>query len=247
LTGTKSFKSSCRLIKAKAKELMLTGENHINILLGLIAVSSAAVAPMLICSMLYDQLGDALYTLILLAMEFFFVLPMVFALIGMARAMSKGERVPFSKVFSPYASIKEYLRSIAMSLVATVILVIMMFGVAIVIGSVPSFFEEEPRIVETAIGAIIGIIATALSVFLAFRLAAMPALLADGNGFWRSVKLSFSVTRKKCLRMLGIMISFLPLTAISVLAVCVPLYVYTLPYLLCVYSVGVDEMINNNE
>lgn len=247
LTGTKSFKSSCRLIKAKAKELMLAGENHINILLGLITVSSVAVAPILICSMLYDQLGDMLYILVLLTMELFLVLPMVFALIGMTRDMSKGERVPFSKIFLPYASIKGYLRSFAMSLATTVVLVMIIVGVSVVSMSVSSFFEEGSKMVETAIGVTIGLAVTTLSVLLALRLAAMPAFLADGNGFWRSTKLSFSITRKKSLRMLGLMISFIPLTAISVFAVCVPLYVYTLPYLLCVYSVGVDKMINNNE
>ena len=110
MTRRKKRISRCRLIKAKAKELMLAGENHINIILALIAVSSSAVAPVIICSMLYDQLGEVLYTVLLLSMEFFLISPMVYALIGMVMAMTRGEKVAFSKVFSPYGSVKEYFR-----------------------------------------------------------------------------------------------------------------------------------------
>ncbi len=244
---TKKLISSCRLIKAKAKELMLAGENHLNIILALITVSSAAVAPVLICSMLYGQLGEVLYTLLLLSMELFLVSPMVFALLGMVRAMAKGERSPFSVVFSPYGSIKEYLKSLMMSLISAILLLMMIFGVAMLVGTAASLFNKEMAVVEAVLSAFVGLIITVLSVLLTFRLMVVPALVSDGVGLLRSVKRSFAATKRKGFRMLYLMLGLFPLTLISIIAVCVPLYVYTLPYLLCVYSVGVDALMKNNE
>ena len=132
-----------------------------------------------------------------------------------------------------------------MSFVSLILPAILIVGVAMSI-----FFCDvlsEGKILVGVIIGILGLLLTLISLFFGFRFAATPAFVSDGNGLWHSLRRSFVLTRGKTLQMLRLTAELIPLVLISAIAVCIPLYLYTLPRILCMYSVGVDDLIKNNE
>ena len=66
---------SSRLVKAKAKELMLSNENHIKLILAIIIAFTTAVMPIMMLSVIYDYISDDVYNVAFIVLEVLLTAP----------------------------------------------------------------------------------------------------------------------------------------------------------------------------
>ncbi len=245
---TIKFGASVRLLKAKGRELLFSGENHISLLLAILAVGVTAALPIAVSGMFYPFVSDGIYTLILLGLEFLFLSPLLTSVSRMSMRMSSGERVRFYEVFDDFSSVRTYLRSIAFSLVETVIFALTLF-LAIMVAY---FFSNDAAesfgnsIVPLALAAVVGTLSVMLVIFM-IRLIPARAIFAMKGKVFSSIKTALKLTRKKTFKIVCIFITLLPLIFISVALVCLPLLIYTAPYMICIYGLATEKLLENNK
>lgn len=237
-----------RFVKSEAKELMLAGENHLLLIFSILIVGVTAVVPQYLFGLIYMFFPYAFVDKLLLALTCILEAPFVYGLLRIAMRISNGERCTLADLFEAYSSIGEFWRSLV--LVASVILVscIETFAIAlpIAVANVLKSSATTSELAATVIK-IVGVVAVGI-VLLWFnsRILPFPMLYAKGSGIFGAIGRSLRITKKRSFDVLCLQFSLLPLVAVSVIAVLVPLIIYTLPYLICIYAIGVNELCENN-
>lgn len=237
-----------RLVKAKAKELMFAGENHLTLIFSLLLITASAVVPLFVFSLIYEFYPYFVTDVAMLLMELLVVPPMLFGLVSMANKMAEGERCVLTDLFVGFSDFKTYRRSLFSFVAFLVILVI--FACPIAVPFVVAHLMRSASVGEGLILAemIVGVVITSpLSIWLFCRMSIAPILNVKGEGVFRSTKRSFILTRKKGIKLVCFALRFIPLLFVSIVAVFVPMLIYTAPYLLCVWAVGAKMICENNE
>jgi hypothetical protein len=235
-------------VKAKAKELMFSGENHLTLIFSLIVISVSAVIPLFVFSLIYTFYPYIVIDIAMMAMEFFVLAPLLFGLLSLITKMADGERVHLTDLFEGFSSFKAYTRSLCLGLVSVIIVALLVLFVSLPLmasswmksAGLPAWICYSAGIVGTVVTSVIAILS-------ACRMCLFPIFVAKGNGIYLSFTRSLLCTRKKTAEILMLALSFLPLVIVSALMVLVPMLIYTAPYLLSVWAVGAKTICENNE
>ena len=237
-----------RLAKAKAKELMLSGENHLTLIFSLIIIAVSAVIPLFVFYLIYEFYPYAWVDAAMIAMEFFVLSPLLYGITSLVSGMADGENCRITDLFEALSGWKAYRRSLkfgAASVISTALLLLL--------AGLPLIASEwmESAGLPVWSSAIVGIAGALVSfptvLWLCCRASLFPILAVKEHGSFQAIRRSFMLTRKKGRKLMLFALGFLPLVLVSVLAVFVPMLIYTAPYMLCVWAIGVKMICENNE
>ena len=237
-----------RLVKAKAKELMLSGANHLTLIFSLVLIAVSATVPLYVFSLIYDFYPYVAVDIAMMVMEVLVMAPLLFGLVSMSAKMADGEACRPADLFEAFSDFKTYKRSLVFFIVFALILALLVSLVALPF--VAAYLMRNAGMHDALIIAVTvaGVIATAFVSILSFcRMSIAPILNAKGESVLASIKGSFMLTKKKGIKLVCFALGFIPLVLISVVAVFVPMLIYTAPYLLCVWTVGAKMIMENNE
>lgn len=237
-----------RLVKAKAKELMLSGENHLMLIFSIIIIGVTAVMPQLVFSIIYGLFIYPWADVLTAALTFLLVLPIVFGLLSMVKRMADGEKCVISDLFECFCSAEAYFRSLALGfgLVLVAALNAILLAIPFVLNEWLISLPVDMWISD-AVSAAALLVALALAFLIDCRLSLFSMLFVQGEGVFRAMAHSVSLTKGRTLRLAVYGLSFLPLVMISIVAVLVPMLIYTAPYMLCAYAIGAKMICENNE
>ena len=228
-----------RNISAKAKELLFADENYITLILAVIIFALAGVLPIVALYMVSELVDRTILAVGFLAVEILTVAPLFFGLIRIAGLASKKADMGLLDIFFAFDSVKNYLRILLLTLVS-----ILRITTPLAIGYIVSYlavnFLGAPSWVMVAGMTVLFVLFLPLNI----RLYAVDFLVAaDGDGVFRAIKVSWEYTRKNKKFLILYSIENLPLLIASVAAICVPLVIYTIPFLLCAYSISCRKLI----
>ena len=233
-----------RLIKAKAKELMFSGENHLLLIFSLVIIGASLFIPQLIFAMIYAFYPYLWVDIALAVFTFLLAAPLLCGLLRMVWRSANGERCTIADLFEPFCTPFEYFRSVLITLLIAAIL-----AAEVLIIIVPEVVTD--MMLDTWIAHSVGFFGSLIVLFgllvLNSRIFIFPMLAAGGEKIFPSIAHSFRLTKGKTFRLLGYRLGFFPLLIVSILGVLVPLIIYTAPYMLCAYAIGVKTMCENNK
>ena len=236
-----------RLVKEKAKELMLAGENHLLLIFSLLIIGTTAILPRFIFSVIYAFYPYIAVDIALVVFTILLIIPLWYGLLRVAWRSANGEKCTITDLFEAFRSFEVYLKSFLIS-VATVIIAaveVMLILVPIAISETMIDLAVKPLIAD-AVG-IVGVLAVLLGLLLLnSRIMLFPMLAASGEKVFRSIGRSVKLTKGRAFRLLWYRMCFVPLVIVSVLGVLVPMIIYTAPYMLCAYAIGTKMMLENN-
>lgn len=227
------------VVRSRARELLFSGGNYITLVLALalcappfvlVYVLSATVAA-------YTVLWVPYAMLFILA--FLVAVPMVLGAVRVAVAIYGKSENPLSEMFFAFSSPWVYLRTLALAVILIAKLTVSVLPAL----TVKSFVFAALRSVNvmTDLASLLGVIAgVMIFVLLEALLARFQGLLffafADGGvEVLKAVDRSWRHCKGRTLQSLKLWLWFVPLVIISALPVCIPLILYTVPYMLCVY------------
>lgn len=236
-----------RLVKAKAKELMLARENHLLLIFSLIVIGVTEILPQMVFSIIYAFFPYLIVDIALIIVSVLFIAPLLYGVLRISFRLANGEDCTIADLFEAFYSSEDYWRSILAAIVLLVIAAAETALLAIPVALADTLAGVMTNVWVSDIIGIVGLLGVLFGLLLLNgRMLLFPMLVAKGNGVWRAMELSLSMTRGKTLKILGYSIGFLPLVAVSVILVLVPMVIYTAPYMLCVYAIGVKMMCENN-
>ena len=237
-----------RLVNAKAKELMLSGENHLVLIFALIVIGVMAVFPELLLSMIYGFIVYPYADIAMAVLGFFLISPLFYGLLYMVSNMADGERCDLHELFDAFASARRFLRSISLGLALLLTAAISVLLIALPIAA-SEWLEEAgaPQWLAALEGIVGTVMASAVVLLLTCRMSLFPMLAVKEEGVFRAIARSFVLTKGKTFKLVRYALGFLPLVIVSILAVLVPMLIYTAPYMLCAYAIGVKMICENNE
>lgn len=237
-----------RLVRAKAKELMLSGENHLCLIFSLIIICVTAIIPWLLYGLVYYEVVFPLPEIALALAEIILVFPLLYGLLHITKDMAEGKKNDFRELFCAFSSSEGFFRSIALGIV-----IALMTAASVLLVALPVAISDwmitlgVPQVLAT-LECVVGIAGVCvLLALLCCRMSLFPMLVAGGAGVFSAIARSFALTRGKTFKLLRFAIGFLPLVLVSVVAVFVPMLIYTAPYMLCAYAIGVKTICENNE
>lgn len=228
-----------KIIREKSRELLLSHENHLNFVFAIVLFGVSLILPFMAYALYYNAMGKVVSLVILILTEILLALPVlsgVYKIIG--KALNKREW-GLSEVFFAFSSTRNYFKTLLLSLF-TIIKYITPISCGIIAGSVSDAILRRLNILY-------GVVAVAkLSVAFLTILLFLPLVnrfyavsylvLSEDMSIVKSIGTSWRATKGKTLKLISVSISFVPVALVSVAALCVPMVVYTAPYLICVYS-----------
>lgn len=232
---------SVRANSAKAKQLLHSGENHIFLILAFIAAVGFAAVPLIITFMLSHFIEDMILVAIMIVMEALVVLPVFLGIYRMAGLACRKECFGIIDIFYPFTSIKMYLRSILLSVI-NILRISTPISVGFILASVIIFCLKMTSLtyfVTAIIGGAVGFIGALALIPLSFKFYALTYLVVtEEMSVPAAICRSFRMTRGRLWQIVIQRIRIIPLTMISIATICLPLTLYTFPYLVCQYSVS---------
>ena len=237
------FEKRTRLIKAKAKELLLADENYITLIFANIVSAFAVVLPFIAYYILYGFIDENYLILAFLMIEIFFSFPVSFGMIRVAGLAQKKSDAELVCVFHSFVSIKNYFKVIILGFIQ-----IFKHLIPILLGSVLAhlivYLCKIPG--DLSIWVIIAFVLVIYGLFLPligrFYLVNFLAV-ADDMRIGKAIKLSWGYTRKNVRFLIAFSLKMIPLLIVSIAAICVPLVIYTVPFLFCTYAVSCGKLI----
>ena len=236
------------IVKLKARELMLSGENHITLILAIIVAGVTAIAPIMSLNMIYMWMSQSVMDALCFAFWTLILLPICMGVLRLACLMAKRQGASSIDVFFAFSSFKTYVKYIGIGIVSLLIflLPVVPIGVAALLRVLLAKLVSVEWILNTA--ALVSLAATELlAIWLSLRLSFYSALALTGNSVFRPLRQSFWKTRKREGRTACLWLSFLPLALVSIIAILVPMVIYTLPYMLCAYALYALDILENNQ
>ena len=233
------FGKRTRIISAKAKELLFADENYITLILSVIIFALAAVLPFIAYYMAHGLVDGPWLTITFAALEILTAAPLFFGVIRIAGLASKKADMGLLDIFFAFDSAKNYFRILLLILVS-----IVRITTPLSIGYIVSYLAVNLLGAPSEVIGLGMILSFVLFLPLNVRLYAVNFLVAaDGEGIVRSIRKSWEYTCKNIMFLLAYSIKMLPLLIVSVAAICVPLVIYTIPFLLCAYSISCRKLI----
>lgn len=239
---------SMRLVKAKAKELMLSGENHLTLIFSLVVTAVSVIIPLCVFSLIYELCPYAWVDAAMLLTEYLVLSPLLYGITSIASGMADGEDRRIVDLFEAFSSLKMYKRSLKFGLAVIVAAAALSLLAGLPL-TVSGWLESAglPKWVAVIVG-IAGTLASApTALWLFCRASLFPLLMVREYGVFWAIKRSFVLTKGKGAELFLFALGFLPLVLVSVLAVFVPMLIYTAPYMLCVWAIGAKTIRENNE
>ena len=236
-----------RLVKSRARELMLAGENHLLLIFSLLIIGTTAIIPQLIFGIIYAFYPYLIVDIVCVVFTALLIAPLVYGVLRLVWRSANGEKCTIADLFEAFYTLEDYFRSFLLLLwtllIAAIEVILLILPIAINEWMID--LAVKPLIAD-AVG-IVGFFGVLFGLLLFnSRIILFPMLTASGERVLRSIGRSVRITKKKAFRLLGYRISCLPLLIISVLGVLVPMIIYTAPYMLCAYAIGTKMMLENN-
>ena len=237
------LKKRTRLINAKAKELLFADQNYITLILAVIVFALALILPLIAYYIAYGLVNENYLILFFLLIEFFVTFPLVFGIVRMVGLASEKFDMGLAEVFYAFGSAKKYFRVIFLGFIQ-----IFKHLTPISLGCILAHLVIYVFKIRSDISIWV-IIAFAVAVYALFlplvsKFYAVNLLAtADDLGVIKSVRLSWSYTRKNIRFLIAFSIKTIPLLIVSIAAICVPLVIYTMPFLFCAYAVNCRKLI----
>ena len=237
-----------RLIRAKAKEVMLSGENHLTLIFAIIVTAVSAIMPLFIFSLIYEFYPYVWVDVAMMLTELLVLSPMLYGITSIASGMADGDKALINDLFEGFSSLKRYKRSLKFGLAVIIVAAVLVFFAGlplIVLGWLGN--AGLPGWVATLVGLVGTLISAPVALWLFCRVSLFPLLMIREYGVLWAIKRSLVLTRGKGAELILFALSFLPLILVSVLIVFVPMLIYTAPYMLCVWAIGAKTIRENNE
>ena len=232
-----------RNIRAKAKELLFADENYITLILAVIIFAFAGVLPFVAYYMIYGFVDEPYLTIAFVAVEILTAAPLFFGLIRIAGLASKKADMGLIDIFFAFDSAKSYLRILLLTLVS-ILRITTPLSIGFILARLTISMFNITGMLSMVSTVVLMILVYALFLPLNIRLYAVNFLVAaDGEEIASSIRRSWEYTSKNTVLLLAYSIKMLPLLIASVAAICVPLVIYTIPFLLCAYSISCRKLI----
>lgn len=236
-----------RLCKLKAKELMLSGENHLLLIFSLMILGATAIILQLIFSMIYAFFPYLMVDVALYVMTFLIEAPLVYGILRVVWRGADGEKCTIADIFEAFYTIGEWWRAILIFIIILIIAAAEIFLLAIPLSASEWMAELSISVKLADSLGVVGFFAVLFGLaLLNCRMSLFPMIAVKGLGVFKAIRCSFSLTKGRTFRLWGYHLGFVPLLIVSALAVLVPMLIYTAPYMLCVYAIGVKMMCENN-
>jgi hypothetical protein len=235
----------------KGRELLHAKRNHLHLIYGEMFSVLALIFPLILCDLLSCVIEkDLVVTALYFGFAFFTALPMFFGLLKTAGNAYLGEDIDQRELFCAYESFHKYIRVLFLGFI-NLLKLITPISLGLILGVV-----LDKLLSLTALSPeIIAVLCIALWLLVAFlfylpmqRLYATSYLVVCENfKTIEAIKCSWKITRGRVWQIIKLRIKLLPLTTVSVAVVCMPLFAYTLPYRLCIYSVVCNKLRTEND
>ena len=236
---------------SKGRELLHAKRNHLQLINGEMFFAIALIFPLIICSLLSFVIeNDVAVTVLYACFAFFTAVPMLFGIFKMAGCAYHDEIVDQRDVFYAYASFHKYIKAIFLGLINLLKMI-----TPISCGLILGVGLDKVLSVTVLSSELIAFLCIALWLAVAFllyliaqRLYAVSYLVVcEDLGVIEAIKYSWKITRGRIWQIMKLRIKLLPLTIVSIAVVCMPLFVYTVPYRLCIYSVVCNKFKKEND
>lgn len=248
IKSKKIIKPKANLLRSKAKELMLSGENHIKLILAVIIIFASGVVPILISNMVYNYIEAPWADILLIAFEGLLVIPLWLGILRMATLMAKKNTVSVSDLFFAFSSVRAYFKFLLVGVISLILFVLPIILLIFIIGLIMTMEIVGAIELIAQVAVLAFFIALLLpSIWLCCRASLFSALAVNEKGVIKPFFKSIKKTKRKATEIFVSFVGMFPLLIISVLAILLPLVVYTLPYMLCMYAIGAENLIENNE
>ncbi len=241
------FKKRSRLISAKARELLFADENYITLILTVIIFAVALILPLIAYYIAYGSVNENYLILAFLSMEIFLAFPLLFGIVRIAGLASKKADVELMDVFYAFGSVKKYFKVIFLGFIQAFKHLTPISLGCILAHLVIYIFKIRS---DLSIGVIIVFALTVYALFLPLisKLYAVNLLtMADDVGVIKAIKLSWGYTRENVRFLIVFSTKMIPILIISIAAICVPLVIYTMPFLFCAYAVNCRKLIQTQK
>ena len=232
-----------RNISAKAKELLFADENYVTLILSVIIFALAGVLPIVALYMMSELVDQTILSVGFLAVEILTVAPLFFGLIRISGLASKKADMGLLDIFFAFDSVKNYLRILLLTLVS-ILRITTPLSIGFILARLAISTFNITGMLSMISTVVLMLLVYALFLPLNIRLYAVNFLVAaDGEKIASSIRRSWEYTSKSTVFLLAYSIKMLPLLIASVAAICVPLVIYTIPFLLCAYSISCRKLI----
>ena len=239
---------SISVIKLKARELMLSGENHITLILAIIVATVTAITPIMSANMLYMWISEPVMDALVYAFWALITTPICIGILRLVCLMAKRQTTSLLDIFYGFSSFGTYVKYLGIAIVSFLVLSlpVVPIGIAALIRVLLAKLVCVEWILNAA--TLASLVATELvAIWLSCRLYFYSALAVSGNRVFRPLRQSFLKTRKKTRETICLWLSFLPLALVSIISILVPMVIYTLPYMLCAYALYVLDILEINQ
>lgn len=228
--------------RSRARQLLFSGGNYITLVLACILCVPPIVLSYLLTGLVAEFTVPWVPTVMFDLLSFFVCLPMLMGAVRVAVALYCGGARPLSELFFAFSSYGTYIKTLVLGATAILNLGLKLapaaFTYVFVIRLAGGFL---PYFVPTALIVALGLLAgAAVYVLIDFLLSPFDGMLfyAFADGGVRIIKGIGMAVRNRhgsLLRSAAVDLASLALIFLSALPLCLPLFLFTLPYLLCRY------------
>ena len=240
------FRKRSRLISAKARELLFADENYITLILTIIVFAVVFMLP-LIVYLAYGSVNENSLILAFWLMEFFLAFPLLFGIVRIVGLASKKADIKLMDVFYAFVSVRKYFKVIFLGFIQ-IFKHLTPISIGYILAHLVVYIFKIRSDLSIWVVIVFALTVYALFLPLISKLYTVNLLtMADDVGVIRAIKLSWSYTRKNVLFLIAFSTKTIPLIMISIAAICVPLVIYTIPFLFCAYAVNCRKLIQTQK
>ena len=239
-----------KLLKSKALELLCARKNYIELILAFIIASTFCIIPIVVCSLTSELLDETIFTIVLLCIEVFISIPIFSGIYRMIGKACRNKEYGLVDIFFAFTSTRNYFRVIFMNIISflkyvTPISIGFILSITLrdILGNFNILYELVAIIVGVFMAAVILVLLPLCNRFYAVRF----LVTAEDYDIIGAIKRSWRITKRKAIKLTSLNFSLLPILLISVVALLVPLVIYTFPFLICVYSVACRRLLREEE
>ena len=237
------FRKKSKLINAKARELLFANGNYITLLFAVIVFAVALILPFIAYYIAYGSINENVLILIFLLIEWLLSFPLLFGIIRISGLASKKADTGLIDIFYAFESVKNYFRVIFLGFIQ-IFKHLTPFSLGFILAHLTVYIFKIPS--DLAIWVVIAFSVIVYTLFLPLicRFYTVNILaVSDGVGVIKAIKLSWGYTRKNERFLIAFSLKMIPILIVSIAAICVPLVIYTIPFLFCAYAVNCRKLI----
>lgn len=244
------YVKNARSLKRKARELLYAGQNHLELIISIIIAVTFCVVPIVACYLASEVIDENVLDILLMAIEIFISIPLFSGIYRMIGLAFKNKEYGLIDIFWAFSSIKNYFKVIFMNFISF-LKTITPLSIGFILSTVAVEILGNLNIMHelaVAIGGMIMAVEVLLFLPLCSRFYAVRFLVTvEYCGVIQAVKYSWRLTKRNSVKLTLLNISLWPIALVSVVALLVPFIVYTLPFLICVYTVVCGKLVRADE